>query len=159
MECFWRVHHFLENKLESCTLPQQVSLYHKLFKQFVIMHFPFRRKTDHKARGTKAGRKREILLQVGREQFPGSGQHWQTQQRFGAGSSNFWLCRNLSGSPLKYDSQSVVQDFCLSIPQLWHALGRSQVQTPRSEQQKLPASQSPFRVPFGVSSSLPLCLP
>lgn len=118
MECFWRVHHFLGNKLESCTLLQQVSLYHKLFKQFVIMHFPFRQKTDHKARGTKAGRKTEILLQVGREQLPGSGQHWQTQQRFGAGSSNFWLCRNLSGSPLKYDSQSVLQNFCLSIPAL-----------------------------------------
>lgn len=73
---------------------------------------------------------------MGREQLPGSGQRWQTQRRFGAGSSNFWLCRNLSGSPLKYDSQSVLQDFCVSIPQLWHALGRNHVQTLRSEQQR-----------------------
>lgn len=47
------------------------------------MHFPFRQKTDHKAWGTKAGRKTEILLLVGREQLPGSGQRWQTQQGLG----------------------------------------------------------------------------
>lgn len=58
----WKVHHFLGNELQRCALPQRVSLYHELFKQFLIMRFPFGRKTNLKARGTEAGRKKEILL-------------------------------------------------------------------------------------------------
>lgn len=37
-------------------------MYHELFKQFLIMRFPFGQKTNQKARGTEAGRKKEILL-------------------------------------------------------------------------------------------------